>query len=283
MVIYIDVLVFLNTLINCLLLLGAGALRRIRLGKIRLLFSSLFGGFFSLMLLLPDMGKLFSVLIKAFGAVIMTLIAFGFENARAFLRSLGSVLFVSFSFAGVMFAVYLVFRPEKMTLNNGAVYFDISVRAFVICAVVCYLFIKLFVFLLKRYSSDNTLCTVSIEMNSKTVVLKGLADSGNSLTDVFTNKPVTTVEKSAVKRITENANENRFGVVPVKTALGTGILKTVRADKMTVYYDGKKYEIASPVIALSDESLSDGEYGALINPMIFEFGSKKDETVKNNK
>lgn len=282
MVIYIDVLIILNILINCLIILAASSLRRVPVGRIRLFLSSLFGGFFSLVMLLPDMGKLFSVSVKLFGALIMTLIAFRFENPKAFLRSFASMIFVSFSFAGLMFGVYLVFRPDKMTLNNGTVYFDISVRLFVILAVCCYLFVKLLVFLLKRYSSDNTLCRLNIEINSKTVVLKGLVDTGNSLTDVFTNKPVTTVEKTALKRILKDIPETHTGVVPVKTALGTGILSTVRADRMTVFFENKRYEIASPVIALSEESLSDGDYEALVNPLIFELGSIKDETVKSN-
>lgn len=284
MVIYIDVLIILNFFINFLIVICASAFIKKPVSRVRIFLSSLLGGFFALVLLLPDFGRLFSVLLKLIGALIMTLTAFGFGTVKMFFKSLFGVCLVSFSFAGIFLGIYLVFRPEKMTVNNGEVYFDISVRFFVVCAVACYLFIKLVIYLIKRNTSDNTLCVLTLEMNSKSAVLKGLVDTGNSLTDVFTNKPVTTVEKRAVKRILpENLPEERQGVVPVKTALGSGILPLVRFDRMTIVFEKRKYEIISPLIALSDSDLSDGEYQALVNEQIFEFGSKKNETVKDYK
>lgn len=284
MVIYIDILIILNFFINFLIVLGALKLDRKPVGRIRLFLSSAFGGFYSITLLLPDTGRSFSFLIKLSGVFIMTLIAFGYGSKKAFLRAFGSMCIVSFSFAGVFLAVYYIFKPDKMAVGNGAVYFDISVRFFVFCAVVCYLFVKLIVFLIRRFACDNTLCSLTLEINSKSAVLKGLVDTGNSLTDVFTNKPVTTVEKSAVRRILpDKLPEERKGVVPVKTALGTGLLPLVRFDRMNIEYENKRYEILSPLVALSDSDLSGGEYSALVNPLILEMGSKKNETVKSNK
>ena len=114
-------------------------------------------------------------------------------------------------------------------------------------------------------------------MNSHSVVLKALIDTGNGLFDVFTGKPVTTVEKRAVKSLLKENTKERSGVVPVKTALGTGLLETVRADRMTIEFDKKRYSVPFPVIALSETELSDADYYALVNPAIFEIGRNENE------
>jgi stage II sporulation protein GA (sporulation sigma-E factor processing peptidase) len=190
-------------------------------------------------------------------------------------------MFIGFAFAGIMFALYTLIKPDNMAFNNGTVYFDISVRVFVICACICYVLIKLFLHFLKRFSADDRLCTLTLEINGKSVVLKGLVDTGNSLADVFTGKPVTTVEGLCLKRITDGIDVRRRGVVPVKTALGSGMLETVRADRMIIDYNGRRFSVLSPVIALSENELSGADYNALVNPDIFEIGRNENEKTAN--
>ena len=284
MVIYIDILVVLNAFITFLILLGVFSFLREPASGIRLVLSSAFGGLFSLVILLPDMGRTVSVLLKIIGAVIITLIAFRISSFKRFLRFFACVFAVSFIFAGAMLALYILIKPDKMAFNNGAVYFEISVRLFVISACVCYLIIKLILFLTKRLSPDNRICTLTLELNSKSAVIKGLIDTGNNLSDVFTAAPVTTVEKSALRQLIGSDINERKGVVPVKTALGTGMLYTVRFDRMVITYGKSKWIILSPIIALAENDLSDGEYSALVNPKIFETGSSTyEKTVEQNK
>ncbi len=270
MVIYIDILIIINVFISFLILLCASGLLKEKISRPRLIVACLFGGAYSLVILLPDMGVAGSVLLKTGGAVILSLLAFRVVSFRAFLRSFLSVLFISFAFAGIMFALYVLIKPYNMALNNGAVYFEISVRVFVISALCCYLLIKLFLLLIKRYSPADRLCALTIEINGECAVLKGLIDTGNSLSDVFTGKPVTTVEKAAIRRLLKETDNERKGVVPVKTALGTGMLETLRADRMIIDYGGKRYAVNSPILALSETALADAEYFALVNPDIFE-------------
>lgn len=281
MVIYIDILIILNVFVNFLILICSAKFLRVCLSKPRLIFACVFGGLFSLVLLLPDSGIAVSVLIKAAGAAIMTLIAFPVVSFRNFARSFFCIFLISFAFAGIMFALYLLIRPDNMAFNNGAVYFEISVRVFVICACVCYFLIKIFLYFLKRYSSDDRLCTLTLELNGKSVVIKGLIDTGNSLTDVFTGRPVTTVEKSALKQLMKGIAADRKGVVPAKTAIGTGMLETIRADRMIIDFNGSRITVLSPVLAISENGLSGGDYCALVNPRIFEIGSNENEKNKN--
>lgn len=281
MVIYIDILIVLNIFINFLILLCSSKLLREWISKPRLVFACLFGGAFSLVLLLPDMGVFVSVLLKILGAAVLSLIAFPLISFKGFLRSFFCILFIGFAFAGIMFALYILIKPDNMAFNNGTVYFEISVRVFVICACVCYALIKLFLYLLKRFSADDRLCALTVEINGKSVILKGLVDTGNSLTDVFTGKPVTTVESSALRRILNGIDAERKGVVPVKTAVGAGLLETVRADRMIIDYNGRRWVVLSPIIALSENELSGADYYALVNPDIFEIGSNENEKNKN--
>jgi stage II sporulation protein GA (sporulation sigma-E factor processing peptidase) len=284
MVIYADVLIALNIFVNYLILLCASRLSGAKTNRLRIVLASVFGGVCSLVILLPAMNALINVAIKTAVTLLITAVAFSFGGIRSFLKALLSLLAVNVAFAGVSLAVYYFIPPKNMLYQNGTVYFETDIKFFIIAAVASYLFIKLAVYLLKRYASAERLCRITVSINGKNAVLCALVDTGNSLCDSFTNKAVTVVEYSAVARLlppdilkdTYNGElMRRCSVAPYKTACGTGLLKTVRFDRMIIEGDGGRWEIASPVLALTSENLSDGQFQALLNERIFQQEEKK--------
>ena len=63
---------------------------------------------------------------------------------------------MNFIFAGLMLAVWLVFKPSGMVYNNAAVYFDIDVKLLVLSTVVCYVVLTLFSKLFKNEIRPTT-------------------------------------------------------------------------------------------------------------------------------
>ena len=289
MPIYIDVLVVLNIFINYFILLCASKLSAVPANGKRLVFACIIGGLFSVIIILPPVGTALNILIKASVSLAVTAAAFSFHTFRQFLRCFASFLTVNFAFAGIMTALWFTLKPEKMALNNGTVYFDIGIPFFVFASVACYGIVSLIVFLTKRHSPDNKIYTISVSIENKTAVMKALLDTGNSLCDSFTSKPVTTVEFSSIKWIlpkdflTENADLfwlARSGVIPINTVSGNTLLKTVRADRMVITDRKTRVEIDKPIIAISESPLSDGEYTALLNAEILEWGEKNENEDK---
>jgi len=284
MVIYIDILFVINCFINYLILLLSAKFSGVSVHRKRLILSSVFAGACSLVVLLPDMGIFISSVFKIAIALIMTLIAFGKNTFRLFLRCFLCVFAVSFLFAGLFFAFEMLINPDKMLFINGTVYFDINFKAFVIFTCAGYVFIKSVLYFLKRKSNEKEICTVFISFLFNSVKLNALIDTGNSLSDLFSGIPVTTVEKKCFEKgFGKNTSEKypeRTGVIPVKTAIGSALLQTFRADKMIIEKDKKRWTVDKPVIALSSDCLSDGDYQALLNPLIFENGVMENEKNK---
>ena len=281
MVIYIDVLIAFNIFINFLILLCSAKISGCEKHGIRIVFGSVFAGLCSLIILLDPLNAFASAVVKTGITAVIALISFPFNSVKSFLRNLFSLFFVNFVFAGMMTAVYIFYAPQNMVFSNGTVYFDVNITFLAVSSLICYGFIKLITALLKRYSSAERICRVSVSVGAFTVGFDALIDTGSSLTDCFTNKPVTAVEKNAVSEminsVTESEYERRSGVIPVKTASGTELLETFRADSMTISAGDKKWKIEKPVLALTKQNLSGGEYRALINEKIFENGRSKNE------
>lgn len=116
--VYADILVLINTYVNFALLRLAGVISRRRAGRLRVFLSALFGGFYSLVILIDKLPNSVLFLSRAAALVLMLLVAFGYETRRAFLKSLGAFFLVNFIFAGLMFALWLLFAPQKMLFQT---------------------------------------------------------------------------------------------------------------------------------------------------------------------
>lgn len=77
-------------------------------------------------------------------SVLLVLIAFAPKKITVFIKEFAAFFAVNFIFAGLMLAVWLVFKPSGMVYNNAAVYFDIDVKLLVLSTVVCYAVLTLF-------------------------------------------------------------------------------------------------------------------------------------------
>ena len=123
--IYVDILVFLNTVINFFLIMMTAALagREKRIGRI--LAAAFLGGIYALILLLPQLRGPVLTLTRVAVAAVMTWVAFPALSLRMFLFQWGLLYLVGFLFAGVMIAVWFFFSPPAMLYGNGVVYFHI--------------------------------------------------------------------------------------------------------------------------------------------------------------
>ena len=104
--IYVDILVFLNTVINFFLLLITACIAGREKKTGRILAAAFFGGVYALILLLPQLGGPVLTLTRAAMAAAMTAIAFPFRSLRTFLFQWG-LLYLAGAGAGVGRTGYL--------------------------------------------------------------------------------------------------------------------------------------------------------------------------------
>ena len=278
-VIYVDVLVCLNTIISFFMLGAVRLICRENIKRWRILPGSFMGGVYSLCIFLPELPTAVSIVLRAVFLLAVTLCVFGFGYKKRFFRLFACLCAVSFLFAGAVLGIWLVFKPQGLVIRNSGLYLDIGFLPLVIFSAAMYLAVTAFMRFFSRTARDSCVCSVSINFNGKVLNLKGVIDTGNTLTDSFTGKSISVVDRAtAFLLFDEKDAESIFsGGLPAgmhltvsNTVGGEGLLPVFTADKMSVATDSGVARIQNPAIAVSKtESFGNG-VSVLINAEIYQ-------------
>ncbi len=239
--IYADVLIVLNIYINFILILATSKITRSRIADKRGIISAVYGSFYTLMILLPELDIFFNLLIKLFAGATIVLISFGFGNLKRFFINTVCFFGVNFIFGGVIFAVYIWLEPSFIHFNNTYFYVDFSLLLLIFVTAFLYTALNIFRFLFDRNLILTDDYNVTVKYKGKTAVLEGLADTGNSLVDFFSGKPViicSRCEMSEIVDIPENAEEclkiKGFRIIPYSTVSGEGMIPVFTPDEVVI-------------------------------------------------
>lgn len=295
-VIYIDVLIFVNFIVNYFILLATQRICRQRAGTLRIFLADALASACSLAVFLPETGAISGVLLRLAVSSAVVLTAFGFRSCKRFFSLLGGFFAVSFAYAGICLGIWAVFKPKGMIIKNDIVYFDVSPLLLICTSAVCYVLLML---LKKHFSKDEGTSleyTVEITINGQTSSLKGFLDTGNMLYDCFSECPVIIAKKKYIhnsaipnfsfaggekglKQLDGSVNlpENLkgFRLIPYCVVGSKGVLPAFKPDGVVIS-DGKtEYKPDCCLVALSDEQT--GEWEALLGKNIFERTVSRDK------
>lgn len=280
--IYVDVLVCINLFINYFILIATAKFLKIYIKRIRVLAGATLGAFYSLYILLPDMNFALSILVKMVMSVTICLAAFKFTGVKPLIKIVACFYSISFVFCGVMFAIWNLFSPNGLLINNGVVYFNISPIFFIVTTGVSYLLIGLINRISGRDAPRNIFYNVMIEFEGKSVVIRSKLDTGNTLVEPFSNIPVIVVEYANIKEIlpqemkeflssgnmeyTQNCKYlKKCRMIPFNTVSANGILPAFLPDKVEIIHE-RTIERKDAYIAVCSNGVFNGEFKSLINP-----------------
>ena len=219
-VIYADILVATNMIVNYFLLRSSAALIKCEHKTSRFLISSFAGGIFSLVIFVENMNLFSSAAFKLLTLIILVLIAFKIKSLKVFLKCAGAFFLSNFIFAGIMLAISTAILPNASIYKNGVVYFDLNILTLSVISVICYLIIEIISKFTKSKVPEKCIYDIGIHYEGISVDGKALYDSGNTLCDCFSGKPVIICEKSFLmpllegKELTEMKN---FRLIPFST------------------------------------------------------------------
>ena len=284
-VIYVDTLFLLNALVDYLLLLAAARLAGEPLRRVRFALGAALGGLYAVAIFLPGLGFLAHPLCRLASAALMLLVSYG--GSQRLLRQ--GVLFVALTcaFGGGVVAIGLL-GGTGLTLGAGVFYSALDLKTVLLSAAVCYGVITLVFQRLGRHSAaSGELVRARLRLGERSVELTALVDTGNTLTDPASGRPVIVAEgeraaplfprehrpeptdlrdpTAALTRLGTGAWRSRFRLLPYRSVgVDRGLLLAVRADGLEL--EGRA---RGPVlVALSPTPVSDGGgYQALIGPM----------------
>lgn len=241
--IYIDVLIVLNIYVNYFLIKGTSKLTHTHIKTFRCLLSSFFGSFFSLTILLPKQNMAISLGIKLAAAAIIVAIAFGIRDKKHTLKLVIYFYIVNFIFGGFVMLMYEIFKPSFMTVSNSFFYVDFSLVSLVIFTALAYAAVSVCRYFLDKGCDISHSYSVLIRYKDRVVSLDAIPDTGNSLVDIFTGKPVIVCGRGRLSevdaRLGENMNAEKmlsegFRPIPYSTIGNEGIIPLFTPDEVII-------------------------------------------------
>lgn len=138
-VLYLDVLIAVNLLIDFLLLSAAARILRLPVRKGRLLAGASVGALSCCMILLPPFPAAVSVLLKLAAAALVIRVTFRWFGWRTYIKEIAAFFIGSTLLAGIAYALVLFAAPEGLYVVDGVVYYNISPMTLVLLTAGCYL------------------------------------------------------------------------------------------------------------------------------------------------
>lgn len=128
-------------------------------------------------------------------------------------------------------------------------------------------------YLTEKYAlRKETLCQVWLKNNGKVLNVKALIDTGNSLVEPISGKPVSVLEKEVWETLFEGEEPQGFRAVPYHSiGKENGILKAYEISEMIIERDGVKKSCKNIYIGISEAAVSAGSnYRMIIHPKLME-------------
>ncbi len=278
-IVYLDTYIFVNFVLNYLLLLASGKLVGERVHFWRITIASSLGALYAICTFFSKTQFAMHPAIKISVALLMVLIVFG--HSSKLLRITVVFFAIACAFCGVILAIE--FLKGGSYTQDGVLYSSVDMKALLISAGLCYGILTLF---FKRSALHNTksneLVDVTFHQDDQNIKITALHDTGNTLQDSITGQQIMVVEGEKIisifpqtldlsmlsnpiecmEHISKNVKNMKFRLFPYRAVgVDCGILLGVRIDKITV----QNKEHKNHYIALSPTPVSDGgSYHALI-------------------
>lgn len=260
MIVYVDVLIILNFVIDYLLLNLSAYILGKKVKTLKLIIVSFFSSLTSMTIFLPYLGVLGEITIKFLTSYIISLITFG---KKKILKSVLTFLTVCIVFNGIMTVVWLVFKPYGMIINNSVVYFDISPIELIVASVVSYLLIKSVLCIVRRNAPLAQRCNIELFNNNKIVRVTGIIDTGNSLKDVYTGKQVIITDFKIAEELLGDYHNLPGFLLPYQTVSEVGLIPAYPIEKAKI----DNTEVKKLLLAVSKIEF-DSDYKVILNPEI---------------
>ena len=284
-VVYIDVLLAINLLIDFLLLSATAYLMRLTVKRWRLVISAFAGAIASCIIFLPEMPQILILVVQLVMAALLTRIAFKWVNLRRYITTLSVFFGISLLFAGVSFGLWMTLAPTDMVVMNGIVYYDVPPLWLVVFSMISYGLLRLYDRILRKKAPAEGIYRLRIDGGAGWVELNALYDTGHHVVEQFSRRPVIIVRYESLQSCLPTnlqhsltqlldgkeddlsvhaALKSRIRMIPLHSMGGEGVLPAFQpvsvllSDRM-----GNAIQLTEVYIAVS-RKLKSHEYEALV-------------------
>lgn len=263
MVVYIDVLIFENFIVNMFLLAVTCQTLRIKASTKLMLISAAMGASYVITMVYPRLSYFTRLPFQIIVAAMMVTISL--DRRKLFLIFKGTSLLILYSMLLSGFCVFIQYKKSGITmLSNNLIDFDY--KWLLLSVMILYIIINRFVvFIQDRKELASYTYDVEIVTDKFTKTVKAFLDTGNELREPVTNLPVMIVEKKLLGELKLNDSEKLF--IPYRVVNGAGgRLEGFKPEFIKIYYKDNRFELRNVVIGVCDSKLSEiDEFEALLS------------------
>lgn len=267
MVIYLDIVLMENFLINLFLLIVTMQTIKRRVSTKRLMVCSIIGSLYVLTMVVPILHVFTITPFKIMIAAIMVAISINEKNIIIIIKGTGIFILYSMILAGMAF--YLAIK-DNPSLSPSAMIYSFSYKNLILSLIIIYIVVnRLVIYVKDRKALTSYVYTTEICIDNIKTTVKAFLDTGNELREPATNLPVIIVEKEFFKDL--NLKTHSIYHIPYTVVSGsTGKLIGIKPDSVRININGDiKEEIL--ILAFSDKKLSKhSEYNGLLPRGIIE-------------
>lgn len=269
--VYIEYVIIDNLVIDCLLLTITQKSLKLKVSRLLVFLSALFGTAAACLLPLFNLTKGFTYVIKILIALLMSLLACQYKGVKEFIRAFYLFLFYTFLFGGATMAVFyfcgIDFNAVDFTYNA-----EFSLGIILLIATGVYFgAYKTIAFLYRKRDLYPFLRKCVIYINGEAIAIDGFIDSGNRLFCHKTGFPIVLCSPSFGKKLL-----SRGSFIGVKsefmsfyTVAGKSKIKIYDLDKIEIYNGKEVNTIYNVKIGLAQNDFKNkGEYDLILNPAL---------------
>ncbi len=286
MVVYADILLAVNLIVDFFLLKVSLKLLNIKPKGYRIICASIIGAAFSLYIFLPKSPLLIELSVHFIMSGVMMLICVGYRSLKSFLRSVITLFIVTCIYGGAMIALWQLAKPKGMVINNSVVYFNISPVVLIGFTVLGYFLYLALSKIFSIASKNAKRCNITLYALGKSVGATAIIDTGNSLDDILSSSEIVIADKSVAVALFGETDitkdpllATRFRTIPCDTVSGGSVLESFRCDMGEVYLEDKIISLNNPILAVSKSPIRE-DYSVILNPKILNLEGKKNETTE---
>ncbi|MFR0041488.1 MAG: sigma-E processing peptidase SpoIIGA [Lachnospira sp.] len=279
-----DILFGINYCMDLVILLIVNRIMRYHASAIRLLLSSTLGAVWSVAaVMIPDRYRLFVNLCTYFivTALMLAMINSPLNIIKArqsnkdryaltnYLKELfkGMIIMLSVAcFSGGIMHMIVYYTYAGWIIRRILVTYNQLIYLILISVVVIIVIARVY----RTYKNNSDIYKVTVIVDNHKIMLHGIVDTGNQLTDKYTGKPVNVMDKSYFENVLYQINDYgrlKYHFIPYRTiGNNEGIIEVITSDYMYISGKDETKAYKGALIGLSDRKVSqNGEYQALIN------------------
>ncbi|MGL5067049.1 MAG: sigma-E processing peptidase SpoIIGA [Sarcina sp.] len=264
MIVYLDVLLIENFLINFFLLTVTMQLSNYKFKYRMVVLSSILGSLYTLTVFFDSLEIFTNIIFKVLVVFLMVKIILRKKKMLSLTKVSGVFLLVSIAFSGFCFIFAMAENPYDIqgvfTIKNY------SSKNLLFSIMILYLIAyKVYLYFKNRAIINNFIYDLEFEIDGELISTKGFLDTGNELTEPVTMLPVIILERSVVPNF--RIREDEAFYIPYKVVDGTSSkMKGMKISEVRINNKENELRVIQAIIAFCDIKLSsEGDFAALLS------------------